>query len=64
MSIVVDSQNEFMESSSERPQNEKLEFLEKIVARKARNLLNCIMEMDKMKWFEELRVENPSSYDI
>ena len=44
--------------------DQKLKFLEKIVSRKAYNLMTCVFEMDKMRWFEELRVDDPSFTDI
>lgn len=69
ISIIIESQNEFISEDTLmikdlRYSEQKLKFLEKIVSRKAYNLMTCVFEMDKMRWFEELRVDNPSHADI
>ena len=67
--IIIESQNEFICEETLMIKDlkfseQKLKFLEKIVNRKAFNLMACVFQMDKMRWFEELRVEDPSYTDI
>lgn len=63
MLVVIESHGEGSDSQKGNDAK-RLEFLERIILKKAMRMLNCIFEMDKMKWFEELLMEDPTDDDI
>lgn len=39
-------------------------YIKDLFMKKSRNLLGCIVEMNKLKWFQQLKLKDPSPEDI
>jgi hypothetical protein len=63
ISILMENRSEYSSLDAQSPSQDGLEWLGAFLGKSA-SLLMSVMEMNKIRWFDELKVSEPSQADI